>query len=55
VALPDWFLHLKLWMVEIASFISLGMWLYWALKREFEHLFRRSDPDVGAKQRGSNE
>jgi hypothetical protein len=37
--LPDWFSRLKLWMVELASFISLGFWLYWALAREFHSLF----------------
>lgn len=37
--LPDGFAKVKLWMSEVASIISLAMWLIWALWHEYSHLF----------------
>jgi hypothetical protein len=39
VKLPEWFTQFKLWLVEIASLVSLGMWIFWALWHEYQHLF----------------
>jgi hypothetical protein len=35
----DWFVTAKFWLMEIASFLGFGMWLVWALWKEFCHLF----------------
>jgi len=36
----DWFTKAKLYMVEIATLISIGMMLVWCLWNEFHRLFR---------------
>jgi hypothetical protein len=36
----EMFLQIKLWMLEIASTLSIGMLLVWVLWREFNRLFR---------------
>jgi hypothetical protein len=40
VKLLEWFLQVKVLMVEIASTVSFGMLLVWVLWREFKRLFR---------------
>jgi hypothetical protein len=41
VKLLEWFLQVKVLMVEIASTVSFGMLLVWVLWREYKRLFRR--------------
>jgi hypothetical protein len=40
VKLLEWFLQVKVVMVEIASTVSFGMLLVWVLWREYKRLFR---------------
>jgi hypothetical protein len=38
--LLEWFLQIKVLMVEITSTVSLGMLLVWLLLKEYKRLFR---------------
>ncbi|HEY2392576.1 MAG TPA: hypothetical protein VGK22_15480 [Candidatus Angelobacter sp.] len=37
----EWFLQVKVMMVEIASTVSFGMLLVWVIWHEYKRLFRR--------------